>query len=467
MSNYSTDRLWISTLVLGFRRTRSFVFVFLLLLFAFWTSFTTSIAHAESNGVLIIPVQGSINPATEDFIRGQVARAEQEQKQLIVLQLNTPGGLLSATQRIVELLLQSKVPIAVYVGPAGSSATSAGVFITLAGHFAVMAPGTTIGAAHPVSGGGQDLSDDMREKVENFAVSLIKAIAEQRGRNVQWAEQSVRESVSITDREAVDLKVVDFAATDIDSLLDGLEGRTVNVAGQQVVFRGLRSQPRQTASMTFRQLVVNVLADPNIAMLLWLGALLGIGIELYHPGVALPGIFGVICLVLALTSMQMIPIDYGGLALLLLGGIFIVVELYMPAFGIWGIAGIICLVLGAIYFVDMGDVWSSERIIDRTFFATVAGLIGSFFMYLAYSMLAMRRNPVVTGREGLIGQEAVVKVAFLPRADGYEGRVQVMGELWNARLDRKTGESEPTLPDVGSKVRIVKVAEAFMLIVES
>ena len=388
-------------------------------------------AEAQSGPIVIIDINGPINPATDDFLGTSLTEAEAQNARLFIIQLNTPGGLLPSMKAMVEKILESPVPVLVYVTPSGGSAMSAGVFITLAGHFAAMAPGTTIGAAHPVTGTGDDIGGDMRTKIENSTVSQIRAIAEQRGRNADWAEEAVRDSVAITDRDALDEKVIDFIASDIDRALDEIEGKTVSVDGKSVVLKNLKNASRKTLEMSFKQQVVNILSDPNIAILLGLGAMLGIGLELYHPGGFLPGIIGVICLVLSLTAAQVLPINFGGLILMILGVAFFVVELMLPAFGIWGGAGIVCLILGSIYFIDTKQVWSIEGFdVNIGLVGGTAALVGLILLAVGYLVVRSAKRQISTGKEGLLGRKAVVKGEFKKGL----GRVQLMGEIWRAKL---------------------------------
>lgn len=419
---------------------------------------------AGQGPVFVASIDGPISPASDDYLKMAIEKAELAGARLLVVKLNTPGGLLPSMQRMVENILQAKVPVMVYVSPSGGGAISAGVFITMAGHLAVMAPGTTIGAAHPVTGGGQDIGGDMREKLENFAVSLIKAISEQRGRNVRWAEQAVRESVAITDREALDENVIDFIASDLSRALAEAEGRTVNVAGSPQTLSGLRDAPMVEIEPTLRQQVVGILSDPNIAVLLGIGAMVGIAIELFHPGAILPGVVGVICLVLSLTAAQVLPINYGGLALLVLGGGFFVIEMMIPSFGIWGGAGIVCFVLGAIYFVDTDMVWGSEGFtVDKFFVGTVAAAAGLMLLGVVYLVVKTGKRKVEIGTSGLVGQQGTVRSEFKPNQAGTyaEGKVFVFGELWTARV--ALGEHDA--PGIGDPVRVDSVAEGMVLLV--
>lgn len=423
--------------------------------------FTASPSHADGQGPIIaITLDGTINPGTADYMLSTLAKAEDQGARLFLLRLNTPGGLLPSMQKMVEALLKAKVPTVVYVSPQGGGAMSAGVFITMAGHVAAMAPGTTIGAAHPVLGGGQSLQGDMREKLENFAVSLAKAIAEQRGRNAVWAEQAVRESVAITDREAVVERVVDLSASDTARLFDELEGRVVTVNGAPVTLRGLREAPLVELPMTLRQQLVSLLADPNIAVLLGLGALVGLGIELLHPGAVLPGVAGVICLLLSLVAGQIVPINAAGIALMVLGGGLLVAELFLPSFGVVGGAGVVALVLGSIYFVNPEDIWSSGGFeINQFAIGGVAAFAGLMLLALDVLVIRNRKQRVVTGREGLIGKEAEV-VTSLESPEGL--RVRVMGELWKAKV---IGEGEGVLAR-GDRVVIENLADGMVLLVK-
>jgi membrane-bound serine protease (ClpP class) len=441
------------------------------ILFTYGLIIKASSSHAigevtsSNRPVVLLTIDGTINPASDDYLKTSIKSASEKNAQLIILRLNTPGGLLPSMQSMVESLLESPIPVVVYVSPSGAGAISAGVFITLAGHFAVMSPGTTIGAAHPVTGGGEDITGDMRTKIENASASLIRAISEQRGKNIEWAEKAVRESVSITDREALEINVIDFIAGDLNKLLIELEGKTSNVKGNPVTLTNLQNAPQETIEMSFKQKVVNILSDPNIAILLGLAAILGIGIELYNPGAMLPGIVGVICLVLSLTAAQVLPINYGGLALLILGFIFFIIELFLPAFGMWGIAGIICLVIGSIYLIDTDLVWSVGGFaVDKVFIGGIAGIVGGVLLLVVYLVLKSSTSPVTTGKEGLVQKTGSVRKEFSPDPNGKYavGMIMVMGEIWKARTDIKHLDNLKT----GSQVRVTKIEPGMTLVVE-
>ena len=332
----------------------------LLLILTLFSFSTSAFSDTPQGPIVVLKIEGTINPATADYLKEGMEYAAAKDSRLVILQLNTPGGLLSSMQQMVESLLQSKTPSVVFVGPQGAGAMSAGMYITLAGNFAAMAPGTTIGAAHPVLAGGGDLTGDMGQKIENFSVSLAKAIAEQRGRNTKWAEEAVRESVAATDREAKDEGVIDFVASDFEHIFSEIEGKTINCSGRQVTLSGLAQSPQEVRPMSFKQNVLNFLADPNVAMLLGLGALLGLILEFYHPGAIVPGVLGSLCLVLALMAGQVLPISVGGIVLVGLGVVFCIAEAFVPSFGILGIVGTICVALGVLYSIDERQIFSSS-----------------------------------------------------------------------------------------------------------
>lgn len=428
-----------------------------------WQLLSVSEARADAP-IVVIRIDGTINPATDDYLRSSLAKAEDMNAKLFILELNTPGGLLNSTQKMVESLLRARIPVVVYVSPSGGGAMSAGVFITMAGHIAVMAPGTSIGAAHPVSGSGDDLSSDMREKVENFAVSHITAIAEQRGRNVKWAEEAVRESVAITDREALRENVIDLIAGDLSKLLGDIEGRTITVAGQPQTLEGLSDARIERIEMSLRQEVVNILSDPNLAILLGLAAVLGIALELYSPGLVLPGVAGVVCLILSLVASQVIPINYGGVALLLLAFIFFIIEVMTPSFGILGGAGVLCLVLGSIYFVDEELAWGGDGLkVDMSMIGVIAATVGCILLAVGYLSVKAHKRQVTTGKQGMAGKQAIVKVEFSEEAGETIGRVASEGALWKARFE---GSPDADPPKVGERLRVVAVEGATTLVVE-
>jgi membrane-bound serine protease (ClpP class) len=386
----------------------------------------------------LIVIDGSINPAVDDFIRESIGRAKAGDARALIVQLDTPGGHLSSTQTIVKKLLGSAVPVIVYVAPSGAGAGSAGVFITLAGHIAAMAPGTNIGAAHPVAGGGQEIKGVMGEKMENFAASFAETIAQQRGRNAEWAIQAVRKSVSITEKEALKENVIDIVARDIDDLLKQADGRKVDLDGrpQTVALKDVRIVRHE---MSLKQQIINRLADPNIVYLLLMAGILGLYMEFSHPGVIFPGVAGGICLLLALTGLQVLPINYAGLALIILGIGLLIGEAFAPSFGVLGIGGVIALTLGSFFLFDTE---SSDLVVDRSIIFTAVATLASFVFAISYLVFRSQRSKPTLGLEGMLGAIGDVRAKLNPA-----GKVFVRGEYWNAEAD---GEI-----DVGEKVEVV------------
>ena len=406
-----------------------------------------STADAPRPVVVLLVIDGGINPATVDYIRDGVAAAEAQQAAALLIQLDTPGGLLDSTKSIVKDILGAPVPVIVYVAPSGAGAISAGVFITMAANVAAMASGTNIGAAHPVGGQGETISGDMREKVENFAVSLSRTIAQKRGRNVEWAEQAVRESVSITEREAVELHVVDLVATDINDLLQRIDGREVEIRGRPEVLAtaGAAIEPHH---MRLRQKILNILANPNLAYLLMMAGILGLYVEFTNPGVLFPGVAGAICLLLALTALQVLPINYTGLALIALGVTLLVAEAFLPSFGVLGIGGMIGFVLGSLLLFDTPE---STIAVDLGIVAAAAITLGGFTLVVGWLVVRAQRRRSAVGAEGMIGEIGEVR-----RMLGRSGKVKVFvhGEYWDAAAE------EPL--EVGDPVEVVAVDKMHM-----
>jgi membrane-bound serine protease (ClpP class) len=394
--------------------------------------------ESSSPHVDLIVIDGSINPAVDDFIRESIARAKANRARALIIQLDTPGGLLSSTRTIVKEILGAPVPIMVYVAPSGSGAGSAGVFITMSAHIAAMAPGTNIGAAHPVAGGGQEIKGVMGEKIENFTASFSETIARQRGRNAEWAIQAVRKSVSITEKEALKLNVIDIVARDIDDLLRQAEGRKVDLDGRPHTL-SVKDAKVIRHEMNLKQRIINIIADPNIAYLLLMAGILGLYMEFSHPGVIFPGVAGAICLILALISLQVLPFNYAGLVLIMLGVALLIGEAFIPSFGVLGIGGVISLALGSFLLFDTQN---SGVGVDRSIiFATVATL-SSFVLAISYLVYRSQRSRPTLGLEGMLGEIGDVRAKLNPA-----GKVFVHGEHWNAEAE---GEI-----DVGEKVEVV------------
>jgi membrane-bound serine protease (ClpP class) len=390
--------------------------------------------------VALIAIDGTINPAVADFIHESIARAKATEARALIIQLDTPGGLVESTRAIVKDMLATPVPIIVYVGPSGARAGSAGVFITLAAHVAAMAPATNIGAAHPVAGSGEEVKGAMGEKILNDMAAFSEAIAQKRGRNTEWAIDAVRKSVSITETEALKKKVIDLVAQDINDLLQRSGGRTVDVSGnkQDLVLKNVRVVRYE---MNLKQTILNSIAHPNIAYLLLMAGILGLYMEFAHPGVIFPGVAGAICLLLAFASLQLLPINYTGLALFILGISLLIGEAFYPSFGVLGIGGMISLTLGSLL---LFDTTMSDFGVDRAIVFTAVATLGSFVLAVSYLVFRSQKEKLTLGIEGLIGEIGVVRDKLGPT-----GRIFVHGEYWKAQADNEI--------DVGENVEVLGV----------
>lgn len=382
--------------------------------------------HAE-HVVKWIQVDGVINPATSRFILRALEEANKTKAQALLIELDTPGGLMDSMRDIIKGFFTSDVPVIVYVAPSGSRAASAGVFITLAANVAAMAPGTNIGAAHPVTlgmGQQEDSTGTMMEKVVNDAVAYIKSIAQKRGKNVEWAEAAVRESVSITETEALQKNVIDLIAPSRDSLLVMLNGWEVDLP---MTKRNLElSDARLEAiHMTWRDRLLEIISDPNIAYVLMLLGIYGLFFELYNPGAIVPGVIGGICLILAFFAFQTLPVNIAGALLILLAIILFLLEIKVTSYGILSIGGTISLILGSVMLIESPI--PGMRISWSVILPAAIGTALFFALAVTLSVRAQRRQPT-TGHEGLVGEIGVVIEDLFPR-----GRVKVHGEIWAAR----------------------------------
>jgi membrane-bound serine protease (ClpP class) len=388
-------------------------------------SLAASPAASSPPQVDLISIDGSINPAVASYVEDSINYASSSGAAALVIELDTPGGLLTSAEKIVKDILGAPIPVIVYVAPSGASAASAGTFITEAASVAAMAPGTTIGAAHPVEEGGGDVKGVMGEKIENFAASWARTIAEQRGRNQDWMEEAVRHSASIGESEALSKHVIDIIAPDLRSLLKQASGRTVKVNGREVTL-ALADATVQRVAMSFGQRVLNTLSDPNIVYLLLMAGIVGLYFEFAHPGVVFPGVAGAICLLLALASFEVLPINLAGLLLIFLGIGLLVAEAFVTSYGIFGVGGVISFVLGSLFLIDTSK---TNLEVNRGMIAGAAVALSAIIIGLGYIVARERGRRAVTGPEGLIGEVGEVREAIAP---GTPGKVFVHGEIWRA-----------------------------------
>lgn len=390
--------------------------------------------HAEAQEVagphvLVITVDGVINPVKDRYIERAIEEAQAGEAKLLVIRLDTPGGLLNSTRDIVERLLASPVPTAVYVSPAGARAGSAGTFITAAANFAVMAPGSNIGAATPVSATGQDLDETLASKVENDAAALIRSIAQERGRNAELLEATVREAASYTAQEALDGNVVDFITDDIYSLLSQLDGLTAQTPAGPVTMQ-TRDLATRDLDKNLLENLLEFLSDPNVSFLLLTIGGLGIVIELFNPGLIVPVVVGVICLVLAFVALGNLPANWAGVALILLAIVLAAAEVIVAGFGILGVGSVVCLVLGGLFlFAQFGDTSPTlpPLSVNRWLIVGTAVVVAGSVLYLAREAVKSRRQRRADASQSIVGEVGVVTRALAPR-----GVVRVANDTWTA-----------------------------------
>lgn len=384
--------------------------------------------------VVVATYEGVINPVTAEYVHDALAFAEANGAQVLVVQLDTPGGLDTSMRMIIKDFTGSQIPVVVYVAPSGARAASAGVFITLAAHIAVMAPGTNIGAAHPVVMGGSEPDKTMKEKMENDSAAYIKSIAEQHGRNVAWAEDAVRKSVSVTEKEALSLKIIDLIAEDLPTLLERLDGRKVAMGAGSVVLHTKDADLREFR-MGWRLEMLKALSDPNIAYMLMTIGMIGLLAELYNPGAILPGIVGAISLILAFYSFQSLPVNYAGVLLILFGVVLFVLEISVTSYGLLALGGIVSMILGSLMLIKADAPFL--QISWAVILPAVALAAGFTLLVVGMGVRAMRRQPS-TGREGMVGLVGVAKTALAP-----QGQILVHGELWEAISEQPLQPGDP------------------------
>jgi membrane-bound serine protease (ClpP class) len=383
-----------------------------------------AIAEAATPRVLAVEFDNDVNPVTADYVIGEIERANEENFDAVTILLDTPGGLSDAMKDIYEAELASKIPVIVYVYPEGARAASAGVWIGQAGDVLAMAPQTNIGSSTPISVGGEDIQEDLRKKVVNDAAASLRALAREHGRNVKWADAAVRRASNISAREALALNVIDVIAPDLPSLLNMIDGQTTKPKGLVLNTAGAEIT---NVEMGLWKSILDLLIDPNLIVILMSIGILGLTIELWNPGLILPGTVGAISLVIGLFGLQVLPVSWAGLLLMALALGFFVAEAFVVSHGALTLAGAIAFVIGSLMLFDpAGENYQVSLRVAVIVAATMAALVG----LAALKIVQVRRAPVVTGESELIGQIGVVRQALDP-----EGFVFVHGELWRARTD--------------------------------
>ncbi|MCI0406558.1 MAG: nodulation protein NfeD [candidate division Zixibacteria bacterium] len=425
-----------------------------LLLSAFWVVADLPVL-AQERTVNVLTIESAITPITVKLIQRAVEKSVEEGAEALVIQLNTPGGLVVSTWKINSTLLNADVPVVVYVAPSGARAASAGMFITYAAHIAAMASGTSIGAAHPVEGGGGKMDSTMSEKVTNDAVANVRSAAVKRGRNADWAEEAVRKSVSIPEYEALKLKVIDVVADNLSQLLEKIDGRKVQLPLGERVLKTKGAKIVHFKSNVFDR-ILEVIVDPTIAYVLMTIGLLGLYFEFSNPGAILPGVIGGISLILAFFAFQALPINYAGVLLILLSMILFILEVKFPSHGILTIGGVVAMFLGSIMLINSSAPYM--RISLSVIISTV-GATAAFFLFAVGAGIRAQRRQATTGMEGMVGLVAVATEPLAP-----EGLVKVAGEIWKARLAPLPSEAAAEKVNPNEKVKIVGVENLTLLV---
>jgi membrane-bound serine protease (ClpP class) len=374
--------------------------------------------------VLKIVVNDTIQPITDEYIGRGITEAERRKDDAVLIEINTPGGLVDSTREIIEKITASTVPVIIYVSPSGTRAASAGFFILESADVAAMAPGTNTGAAHPVSLGGGKMDDVMKEKMENDAAALMRSVAAKRGRNVEVAESAVRESKSFTEQEALSQKLIDYVAPTEQDLFRQMQGKPVKRFNGQTVTLNLAGEPVHDYDMTLKEHILAYLMDPNVAFILLAVGALALYAEFNHPGAVVPGVVGVIFILLAVFALNLLPTRFAALILILVSFVLFALEAKFTTHGILTIGGIVTLTLGGLLLVDAPIPQMRVHLLTALAVSIPLGIITAFLMSIA---LRARHNKIVTGEQGLVGEIGMAQTPLSP-----QGKVFVHGELWDA-----------------------------------
>ncbi len=413
-------------------------------------TFLCALLLLQSNEVYLGEMSGVISPASSAYILRAISIAEEKNGVCLIIKLDTPGGLDESMREITKRILNAKVPVVIYVAPRGARAASAGVFILYASHIAAMAPGTNIGAAHPVGMGGEKIDTVMASKVTNDAVAYLQSLAKARNRNIEWAEKAVRQSVSIDDETALKIGVCEVIAEDEDDLINRLDGKEVRILDETIKLN-TKSAPLKKISMSLREKLLLILTNPNIAYILLLLGIYGLFFELQNPGMIFPGVVGGICLILGFYALHLLPVNYAGLALILLSAIFFILEIYVTSHGLLSVGGVISLIVGSLILFESDLPFL--RVSWEVIVVVVIIIIVFVGLLLFLGIKAQFRKPAA-GKEGLIGEQGVTRTEV--NSEG--GTVFVHGELWNAVSDRPIKKGVK-IKVIGSQGMILKVEQ--------
>ncbi len=414
-----------------------------------------SSSQTDSQVVLVLTFRGAVTPVLRQYLSGAIEDAQLEGAEAVILRLDTPGGSVDVTKQIVQDMLASPVPVVVYVAPAAAQAGSAGTFITLAGHVAAMAPGSSIGAASPVGGQGEDIGDTMEAKVVNILSADIENLASRRGEEaVEWAVAAVQEAAAATDTRALEMGVIDFIATDVADLLDQMDGFVVTVQGQERTLRTANARIMPQALSPLQEFL-NFISNPTVATILLTLGSIGLIAEIYNPGTFIPGMIGLISLLLGLYSLGQLEANFTGLALIGLALILLVAEAFTPAFGALALGGTIAFIFGSALLFD-----APGLAVPWVTIISLGVAMGAFALFVGGKVVEAQRRGTATGSEGVIGSLATVRVPF---AENGRGKVLLAGELWNAKLRGATSDEEAPA-EVGDQVK-VEAREGYILVV--
>lgn len=427
-------------------KRRKIIFYSLLVFIGAVLAIHSGITHLQAQGgpdaplVYQLEIDGTINPALSDYIVKGIELAESQNASAVIIRMDTPGGMVTTTKTIIKEMINAKLPVVVYVAPSGSSASSAGALITVCADVAAMAPGTNIGAAHPVAGGGQEIDSSMSEKIINDLTAYIRGLVVRKGRNADWAEKAIRESVSVTSKEALEIGVIDLVADSVPDLLKQIDGRKVLKDSREYTLKTVGARiERVNPGLRFR--ILDSIANPNVAYILMMIGGIGIMMELYNPGMIFPGVAGGICLLLSLFALQVLPVNYVGILLILLSVVLFILELKIQSFGVLSVGAIISLTLGSVMLFETGEM--AMRVSWTVIIPTVA-VVSSFFIFaLGLVVKAMMKKPR-TGKMGMVGEHGVA----LTDVDK-EGKISLHGEYWDAHSDN-------FIPK-GSRVKVIRV----------